>query len=460
MPDAVRDAMPYATSGAAPDAATGTNRRQSRRPRVVLATVVLGLLAALVANAILTADESGAYLSSFSAKETGARGFYEAAERLGWPVARRTEPLRGELDTAAVWIALAPAIPPTTAEVHALLESVRGGAGLLLALHPGGSPLSDSLGIDVRSFAAPLYIAGEDDWAEDDETPDEESAEEPEEAAADARPDTTAPASLVDSVLAAASDVREDPGHRRYAPVYSGEVYGHLRVRTLWPEDTVTFLAAERYTGAMPVPHPVAVGLTLGRGRIVVVAEPRIFMNDVVREGAGVLPVRMLEWLAPPGERRLVFDEFHHGYGTHASLGRATRRFLGETTVGRTMVQLLLAAALLVLALGARPFAPKAPERIERRSPIEHVGALAHAYDRVGASRVAARRIARGLRRRRSALGRPGSDADYLRSIGERHPALAADVALVLDAMHRPIPPGRFVALAPAIARIERTLAS
>ncbi|HEX6057621.1 MAG TPA: DUF4350 domain-containing protein, partial [Gemmatimonadaceae bacterium] len=392
-----------------------------------------------------------------SAKETGARGLYEAAARLGWPVARRTQPLRGELDTAAVWVALAPAIPATTAEVHALLESVRAGAGLLLALRPGDSPLSDSLGIDVRTFAAPLYIAGEDDWAEDDEAPDEETGEAP---TPNARPDTTAPVSLVDSVLAAASDVREDPGHRRHAPVYSGEVYGHLRIRTLWPEDTVLFLAAERYTGAMPVPHPVAVGLTLGRGRIVVVAEPRIFMNDVVREGAGVLPVRMLEWLAPPGERRLVFDEFHHGYGTHASLGRATRRFLGETTVGRTIVQLLLAAALLVLALGARPFAPKAPERIERRSPIEHVGALAHAYDRVGASRVAARRLARGLRRRRSALGRPGSDAEYVRAIGERHPALAADVALVLDAMHRPIPPGRFVALAPAIARIERTLAS
>jgi hypothetical protein len=265
----------------------------------------------------------------------------------------------------------------------------------------------------------------------------------------------------VDTVLAVAAAARDpDPGYLRYAPRYEGEVYHFFRPRKPWPEDTVAFLAAQSRRDSLPMLLPVAVGLTMGRGRIVAVAEPRLFVNDEVREEGGALPVRMLEWLAAPGARPLVFDEFHHGYGSHASLGRAVRRFLGETTPGRTVVVLLLAAALLVLALGARPFAPPASDRVERRSPIEHVGALARAYEEVNATRLAARRLARGIRRRRSALGRQGSDAEWLREVAERRPAVAAEVRLVLDAMERPLPPERFVRLAPALARIERTLAT
>lgn len=419
------------------------------------------LVAVLVVHAVIEAEDTAVVLSSYSSEEGGARGLYETASRLGWPVARRTRPLRGALDTGVVWIALAPALPPTSGEVHALLEAVRGGAGLLVALTPGDSPLSDSLGITAHRSPTPLTIAGEDrGFDEEDEEMDADPGdEEPPESAASPSDGSRATLDTVLAVAAAAA-AREGSAYIRYAPIYTGEVYADLRTTTPWPDDTVVFLASEHYPGAIPISRPVAIGIELGLGRIVAVAEPRIFMNDVLREDAGVLPVRMLEWLSPRGPRALVFDEFHHGYGPHASLGRAVRRFLGETTVGRTTVQLLLAAALLVLALGARPFAPAAPERVERRSPLEHVGALARAYQEVGASRLAARRLARGIRRRRAALGRAGSDADYLRDIAERHPALADDVKLVIDAMDRPIPPERFARLAPAFARIERTIAT
>lgn len=453
-------------SEAPPRRTTGSTR--------MLVGIVLLLVAVLVVQAVIEAEDTSVVLSSYSTKEGGARGLYETASRLGWPVARRTRPLRGQLDTGVVWIALAPAIPPTSGEVHALLEAVRGGAGLLVALTPGESPLADSLGISARRASTPLAIVGEHvDWDEDvDEEPEAVASPgetfEPGEMPLDsadpraALEDRTPSSATLDTVLAVAATAaaRDDSGYIRYAPAYSGEVYAHLRTTSPWPEDTVVFLAAERLSGAMNLPLPVAVGVALGRGRVVAVAEPRIFMNDILRDDAGVLPVRMLEWLSPSGERTLVFDEFHHGYGPHPSLGRAVGRFLGETTVGRTTVQLLLAAALLVLALGARPIAPVAPERIERRSPLEHVGALARAYEEVGASRLAARRLARGIRRRRSALGRAGSDADFLRDIAQRHPAVAGDVKLVIDAMNAPYPPERFARLAPALARIERTIAT
>jgi hypothetical protein len=260
------------------------------------------------------------------------------------------------------------------------------------------------------------------------------------------------------AVAAASAD--PDPGYGRYASRYVGEVYNYFRPRRPWPEDTVVFLAARTGADSLPTILPVAVGLPIGRGRVVAVAEPRLLVNDELREMGGVLPVRMLEWLAAPGERPLVFDEFHHGYGAHASLGRAVRRFLGGTTTGRTVVVLLLAAALLVLALGARPIAPPPSDRVPRRSPIEHVGALARAYGEVNASRLAARRLARGIRRRRAPLAREGSDAEWLRRVAERWPAVGPDVALVIDAMDRPLPADRFLRLAPALARIERTIAT
>jgi hypothetical protein len=431
--------------------------RTTPRPALVLTIVALTMLALLVVGAVLQRDDDDVALSSYSARGGGARGLYETAERLGWRVARRTEPLRGRLDTGVVWVTLYPALAPTAAEVHALLESVRGGARLLVALPRGESPLADSLGLRAQGLGVPLPVVGEE---EQDDLDDGYGGGEPEAAS---RSDTGAAGSAVlDTVLAVAAASRDpDPGYRRYAARYEGEVYSWFRPLHPWPEDTVVFLAAgQARRDSLPAVLPVAIGLRVGHGRVVAVAEPRLLVNDELRARGGVLPVRMLEWLAAPGTRPLVFDEFHHGYGSHASLGRAVRRFLDETTPGRTTVVLLLAAALLVLALGARPVAPSASDRVQRRSPIEHVGALARAYEEVGASRLAVRRLARGIRRRRSALGRHASDADWLRDVAERSPAIAGEVKLVLDAMERPLPPERFVRLAPALARIERTLAS
>src|SRR5688500_18893954 len=190
----------------------------------LLVGIVLVLLAVLVVQAIIEAEDTSVVLSSFSTKEGGARGLYETASRLGWPVARRTQPLRGQLDSGVVWIALAPAISPTSGEVHALLEAVRGGAGLLVALTPGDSPLTDSLGITARRLPAPLTIAGEDrGWDEDKEETVADS---------DATPDEgTRAGATVDTVLAVAATVAdgEDSGYIRYAPAYGGEVYAHLR---------------------------------------------------------------------------------------------------------------------------------------------------------------------------------------------------------------------------------------
>jgi uncharacterized membrane protein len=74
--------------------------------------------------------------------------------------------------------------------------------------------------------------------------------------------------------------------------------------------------------------------LAAGRGRIVVIADPDLLRNDVLRHcdwGVDVLTVRMLEWLRAsdgPPRTTLAFDEYHQGYGSRPSVFSVTGAFL------------------------------------------------------------------------------------------------------------------------------------
>ena len=207
---------------------------------------------------------------------------------------------------------------------------------------------------------------------------------------------------------------------------------------------------------------PAVVGFPFGRGRIVAVADADLLRNDVLRVcrwNAGVSAARMLEWLGASPARRLVFDEYHHGYGTHADPLGASARALVATAPGRAVLQVALAALLLLAAAGARPIAPAARLVVERRSPLEHVGALARAYERVSATRLAARRLVRGLRRRHSmSSARAGDDDAFLHAVAARHPAVAADTQRLARALAEPVPPDDLTTVGDAVAHIDQEL--
>jgi hypothetical protein len=169
----------------------------------------------------------------------------------------------------------------------------------------------------------------------------------------------------------------------------------------------------------------------------------------------------LLELLAPGEHPPVVFAEYHQGFGRHASVTRAVRRALSGTPSGRALLHLLAAGAILLLAISVRPIAPPDRARIERRSPIEHVGALARAYAQVGATRTASRRLIRGLRRRHP-IGtyRSATDEEYLSSVAARYPALARDIELLVVATSEPQTPERFRDVGIAVATIERTLST
>jgi hypothetical protein len=408
------------------------------RPRVVLP--IVGALVVLVA--LLTpqpdAGRTGdSRLSTHHAGALGARLLYETAERLGWHVSRRDEvamPPRGNGRT--IHAVLAPVLPVAPDVAHAYLEAVRAGDGLLLVLN-NRNALADSLGVTHSSVGGTMEIVATDT--------------------------TTCPR-----------------GPELIPPLWFD---GNVHLWTLvWkrdppldptmfvsavPDEPLTGRRARVPAGQTAASSAAAAGFPLGRGRVVVVADPDLLRNDVIRRcgwGADVRAVRILEWLRDGGDaprNAIVFDEYHQGYGHMASMFDTTVAFLGEHPLGRTLLQIALAALVLLLAVGPRPIPPVDVLRVERRDPLEQIDALAHAYEQVHATRTMTARLLRGVRSR---VERTWSDTrarpneEFLADAASRAPALAPDVALVQRALDAPMPERTLPELGAALRRIEQTL--
>jgi len=418
--------------------------RPLRASRV--AATLLGVLALVVVSAILTPApvEQGragdARLSTHLVGAQGARLLYELADRLGWQVARRDSTvLPADPAGRTIHAVLAPTGDLTAREVHELLERVRAGAALLYVMRgTRGEPMADSLrlrtGDGGELVVPPAVQAG-------------------------------APACR--------------PGNDGAVPLwYDWQTQlWQLRWRGPPPRDVVVFarvrplLSRRRAAAARDSLPPTVVGFPLGRGRVAVVADPDLVRNDVLRVcrwRADLVAVRVLEYLtrtpagAPPRDR-ILFDEYHHGFGARPGTFRAIALYLSRTASGHMLAQLVLAGLVWLLATAPRALAPRDPARIERRSPLEHVSALAAAYEQVNATRTTTARLLHGLRRRvehASRTARGHSDDAFLEFVETRSPARTADVALVRRALAAPIARRELGAVGEALRRIETSLAT
>ena len=179
-----------------------------------------------------------------------------------------------------------------------------------------------------------------------------------------------------------------------------------LRDSTAWSEDGTI--------ASCDVPHPlgvdtlllttsgrlVAIRLWLSGGRAVtLVADDRIFSNRALREtDAGPFALR----LVAGRYRRVVVDEYHQGFGPSGSLLRALVGWSLRSPWGWAGWQ-LLAAGLAALAAAAIRFGPIRPSPgRRRRSPLEHVRALATVLAAARGHDLAVRLMTQGLRRRLS----------------------------------------------------------
>lgn len=423
-----------------------------RRSRLLRPRVALPIIAALViVVALVTPEQTGgrtgdARLTSRSTEPQGASALYELGQRLGWRVSRREVDSIPLGDTTAVHLILDPAITPSALETHQILDRVRRGAALIFVL--GGGPLADSLGMGRRVPRAGTVIGESQIVVGSSGTL--------------VSPDSGTCAKRDEGFLTAGLPFW--PDRETHILV--------LRTKGAEPPGSRTLATVKSVSGFAGSELPAVIGFPLGAGRVVLAADPDLLRNDVLRVcrwGADVAAVRMLEYAsdgAPGGGRRgrLVFDEYHQGYGDQPGTMRGIVSYLGHTASGHLVLQLAGAGLVLLLAIGPRLLPPRAAERIERRSPLEHVDALARAYRAVGATRTATARLMHGVRRRvEHALGaRSGATSDdaFLAWALQRAPARASDVGLVRQALAKPVSRRDLEIVGQALRRLETSLTS
>jgi hypothetical protein len=344
---------------------------------------------------------------------------FELARKMAWQPERRTTPLDSGA-VAAVNVVIAPGQMLGAHEVHRLLDQVRRGGGLVFTLD-GAEEIGDSLGVGQGPRGR--FLTGINDPNCAPQTFQERAS------------------------LSVPPEVR----------------------RVVWyrpaPGPTMTLA---RVNDREKEEFPVVVGFPMGRGRVAVVTSSGIFANEAVRMcdwGADVGVARAFEYVRPRDpdttRPRLVFDEFHHGYGMHSGSLRAISAYLAGTPSGHFLMQALLAGLLLVLAKAPRALPPRNPPRIARRSPLEHVDALGHAYADVGATRTVTARLLSGVRRRAErTIAGAGSidDGAFLDRVRARFPALGESVEVIRDALRRPVSSRELTAVGTALETIEHHL--
>ena len=370
------------------------------------------------------AQQRGPALDSRSMALDGAGGLYRTLARLGFPVQSGRDRLSGHLSPNATYVVLAPAIPLTAEETSSILAAVRGGATLVFT--PGRGALTDSLQF-IADYASSLHTIR----------------------------DTRVIGGPVPRIASP------------YTPVPLNESVA-IDDSAVAVRSTAFMWYASEDSTARDV-DAIVLGRTFGRGHAIAIAPALVLTNQLLRTGPPAIAiVRALEWANGDLRRPIIFDEYHHGAGIHADPFGTVVYALTSTAPGRAALMALVAALILLVSAAWRPLAPVHVSTVQRRSPLEHVQALARAYLQTGADKLGAERLVRGLRRRH-ALGLPRGVGDrvYLEAVRSRVPHTAADVSLVIAALERADSAGRgavhgdsarIVPVRDAIARIEQAL--
>ena len=407
------------------------------QPRFILPTLVaLVLVSAILTPAPVSGRDGDARLSTTSTAPQGAQMFYELAERLKWNVRRETRNSVPQ-NASTVLAVLDPTVELRDMEVHNMLQHVRDGGALLVVLGNGTEALSDSLHVTVDSVGATKYRrSGTQRSCKDDSQ------------------------FLVQGLWL--GDAR---------------LFG-LKVPATIAMKAQTFVTVRKVDAATDSlgrertdffgSRPSVIGFPFGAGRIVVASDADVFRNDAIRVcqyELDIAAVRELSFLKEGGvvaRDSIVFDEFHQSRGISTGTIALISNYFTTTQSGHAVFQLCGAGLLLLLAGATRVQPPREEARLVRRSPLEHVDALARAYAQVGATRTAVMRLVRGLRRRVERGGARSAaterDESFLSRIAETKPSLASDIDLVRKALTSNSSQSEFKEVGNAIGRIEASI--
>lgn len=206
---------------------------------------------------------------------------------------------------------------------------------------------------------------------------------------------------------------------------------------------------------------PVTVRLRYrGGGSVTLAADVGYFRNMTWRHSRA--PEFVVPLLAPPGRGRLAWDEFHQGFGKGRSLTGVLAGWLVETPVGWAILQ-LLAVGLVGIAVAAVRFGPaRSVVERRRRSPLEHLEALAAGLEGAAGADTAVALTVGGLRRRlgRTGVLHPDEQREWLAALELALPTAAGrDAARGLQQIiNQPGGPERALAAARAVEDVWEEL--
>lgn len=359
---------------------------RSRRDALVLTALVglIVLLALLVGSRRRDAGNDPRP-STYVAAPLGARALRDVLVELKQPLGRRLEPFADAGPLKGPLAMLAPSEPPSAGEVHALAQWVRGGGTLIYAARRR-DPTLDTLRLKLRTLARDTGYAELLDRG---------------------RAATVAAGPLTDGVGVV------DGFRRGFEP--ASAALNHA-----------TVLASAGNT-------PVVLDFRLGKGRVIAWADAYPLVNHTLKQSRGAILFARTAADAAHG-RTLWFDEYHHGFSSGGGTLAGISRFVARQAAGHAALQVAVALLGLLLLFGRRFGAPLQPAPARRRSPLEHVEALAGAYRQAGAAHTARRLLMAGLARR---LGRrvpheTKAEGELLQRLAA-HPT-AGDAARALEA--------------------------
>ena len=171
---------------------------------------------------------------------------------------------------------------------------------------------------------------------------------------------------------------------------------------------------------------------------VILVSDVELFRNRALRyTDAGPFALS----LVAGKDDRVVFDEYHHGFGAAGSLAGAVLAWSRSSPWGWLVWQVAVVGLVALLFGGVRFGVARPAIGRTRRSPLEHVRALATALSAASGHDVAIAAIVRGLRRRLlpPALRTRGDWRQWLAQLGRStRSARGREALATLETLTRP----------------------
>lgn len=400
--------------------------------------------------------------SSLRTTPDGLAAWSASLEELGIPTAARYGSFTGAPLRERALVLMEPMLAPTPEEVHRIMGWIRGG-GVLVHSPSLDSGLMDSVGVRLRVWNG--------DEADEMEAPEGAGIRE-------------GPESRVAPGGGRAPELRSGGGG---AP---GSFADHPWTSGLQGERDATTWVLEPEAGSVEgwipltrFPGPVGTRSSLawtpvGEGGVLMLSEAEDLANGSLDDSPVALATtRAITDLLAPGDT-LVFSEYHQGMDDRRGLLRESLAMARASGAGRVLLHVVIVGVLALVLVHRGLGAPIPSDREDRRSPREHVDALADILRSAEARKSVADRLVRGAARRmhldtdggatpgaqRSLRGAPrsgarpvgaGADATRILEQWARDAAGPGPARAALRAMHRR--PVDLVALARALdALVER----